>query len=200
MAKSEMTKKLEREIWKATNKTGVFGCFEVTIGFNGNERVDFLTYDTKGIWRCYEIKVSKKDFYSKSKKTFIGNYNYYVLPSVELLDQVKKDIPENVGVYVMNNLVMRAKKQPLKADENILKDSMIRSLHREFHKQYLSGDKTIIEWKDWNIKELQKEVDSFKNKYYKLVQYFRYKYGIKWMDVVEKEMKEAEKIGGKWEI
>lgn len=68
MAKSEMTKKLEREIWKATNKTGVFGCFEVTIGFNGNERVDFLTYDTKGIWRCYEIKVSKKIFTVNQKK------------------------------------------------------------------------------------------------------------------------------------
>jgi hypothetical protein len=27
---------------------GVFGCFEVTIGFHGRERVDYMTLDTKG--------------------------------------------------------------------------------------------------------------------------------------------------------
>ncbi len=80
IAKTELTLTLEREIWRATNKQGVFGCFEVTIGWFGNERVDYLTYDTKGTWRCYEIKISKTDFRSKAKNTFIGHYNYYVMP------------------------------------------------------------------------------------------------------------------------
>lgn len=45
--KTKQTKKLERKIRKATHKTGVFQCFEVTIGFKGTERVDFMM-DRKG--------------------------------------------------------------------------------------------------------------------------------------------------------
>ena len=39
---------------------GYYGCEEVTIGFanngHGNEIVDFMSMDSKGIIRCYEIK------------------------------------------------------------------------------------------------------------------------------------------------
>lgn len=48
--KTDLTLKLEREIWLATVKQGVFGCYEVTIGQYGRERVDFMTMDTKGIF------------------------------------------------------------------------------------------------------------------------------------------------------
>lgn len=91
MAKTDLTIKLEKDIYAATNKLGVFGCFEVTIGFYGKERVDYMTYDTKGIWRCYEIKVSKSDFHSKAKKTFIGHFNYYVMPRA-LYEEVRETI------------------------------------------------------------------------------------------------------------
>lgn len=57
MAKTEETLLIENSIYRETNCQGVFGCFEVTIGWFGKERVDYMTYDTKGIWRCYEIKV-----------------------------------------------------------------------------------------------------------------------------------------------
>ena len=50
--KTEETKRLEMAIWNATNKQGVFGCFEVTIGWFGKERVDYMTFDTKGDFRC----------------------------------------------------------------------------------------------------------------------------------------------------
>ena len=43
MAKTEETLKLEHYIWVSTQKTGTFGCFEVTIGFGGRERVDYMT-------------------------------------------------------------------------------------------------------------------------------------------------------------
>lgn len=59
MAKTEETKRLEQSIYKATKKQGVFGCFEVTIGWFGKERVDYLTYDTKGIWRCCQLPTTK---------------------------------------------------------------------------------------------------------------------------------------------
>ena len=71
IAKTEETLKLERNIFNTTAKKGTFPCFEVTIGYYGKERVDYITYDTSGIWRCYEVKVSKLDFYSKCKKTFV---------------------------------------------------------------------------------------------------------------------------------
>lgn len=135
MAKAEETIEIEKALYKATNKMGVFGCLEVTIGWKGNERVDYLTMDTKGVWRCYEIKVTRNDFYSKANNTFIGNYNYYVMPS-ELYDRVKKDIPNHVGVLdeYCNNL-KKPTKQELAVDEDILKNSMIRSLSREVDKK-----------------------------------------------------------------
>ena len=94
MAKTEETLRLERSIFKANKKMGVFGCFEVTIGFFGKERVDYMTYDTKGIFRCYEIKTSLSDFHSKAKKTFCGHYNYYVLTK-ELYEKVIELEEEN---------------------------------------------------------------------------------------------------------
>jgi hypothetical protein len=60
-----LTKELENNIWKTTRKQGVFGCLEVTIGWFGKERVDYITYDTNDIWRCYEIKISKSDSTAK---------------------------------------------------------------------------------------------------------------------------------------
>ena len=77
--KTAETVALEKSIRRVTRKTGVFGCYEVTIGFCGRERVDYMTYDTKGVFRCYEIKVSKADFHSAAAKSFVGHYNYYVL-------------------------------------------------------------------------------------------------------------------------
>ena len=168
ISKTKETIELERAIWSATTKQGLFGCFEVTIGWFGRERVDYLTYDTKGIWRCYEIKVSKSDFYSKANKTFIGHYNYYVLTR-ELYEQVKDDIPDHIGVYVGSICEKRAKKQELKVDENILKDSLIRSLSREYQKQFESGHPTVIEILKRRIRRLEKEKEEYQDKYLNLI-------------------------------
>lgn len=96
--KTDLTLKLEREIWLATVKQGVFGCYEVTIGQYGRERVDFMTMDTNGIFRCYEIKISKSDFHSSAAQTFCGHYNYFVMPQA-LYEQVKAEIPKDIGVF-----------------------------------------------------------------------------------------------------
>lgn len=139
MAKTTETTELERSIWSATTKLGTFSCFEVTIGIGGSERVDYMTLDTKGTWRCYEIKVSLRDFRSKAKTTFCGHYNYYVLTE-ELYEKVYAEIPAHVGVYVNGICKKKAKKQPLLVDEEILKLSMIRSLSRDTDKMMRSGD------------------------------------------------------------
>lgn len=151
---TELTKELKLGIWNFTNKQGVFGCFEVTIGWFGNERVDYMTYDTKGIWRCYEVKITKSDFRSKNHNTFIGNFNYYIMPA-ELYEQVKAEVPEGIGIYVPENCsyqsypelknVQHAARRGLAIDEQTLKNSMIRSLCREVNKQVQSGNETRIE-------------------------------------------------------
>ena len=137
--KTQLTKKLQDCLFKYTDKQGQFGCFEVTIGWFGKERVDYLTYDTNDIWKCFEIKISESDFHSKSNNTFIGNYNYYVMP-FELYNKVKDEIPNNIGVLVpeFNTLmsVKQSKKQNLKADSKILFQSMIRSMQRDNARYY----------------------------------------------------------------
>lgn len=168
IAKTELTLQLEKDIYQETNKQGTFGCFEVTIGWWGDQRVDFMTYNTKGEFRCYEIKVSKADFHSKAKKTFIGHYNYYVMPE-SLYEEVKEEIPKHVGVYtqisekigqinyVNLHLVKKPRKQELKVDEKILLNSMIRSLSRENEKFIKTCDTSYINNLKNKIDQLKRE-------------------------------------------
>lgn len=162
MTNKDLTEQLENQLWKHTKKRGTFGCFEVTIGWRGQERVDYLTYDTQGIFRCYEVKVSKADFYSSNKLSFLGHYNYFVMP-LELYQQVQADIDDFVGVYVPKAgklvSVKRAKKCELKVDKDLLKDSMIRSLYRESEKVISNRD--VLE-----IEKIRKELNQAKKKAY----------------------------------
>lgn len=187
MSKTDLTKELEKGIYDATNKTGIFGCFEVTIGFYGRERVDYVTYDTKGIWRFYEIKVSKEDFHSKAKVSFLGHFNYYVMP-VALYEEVKDEIPDYVGVFTGSAYIKRAKKQELSIDENILKDSMIRSLNREKQKFIKTCDTGYINRLTIQIEKLRKEARENCLKYRKLTtSIFELceKYSLNYMEVRE---------------
>lgn len=184
--KTEKTLSLEKAIRRATRKNGVFGCFEVTIGFFGKERVDYMTYDTKGIFRCYEIKVSKADFHSGAAKSFVGHYNYYVLTR-ELYNQVREEIPDWIGVYVGECCAKKAKKQDLSGREykirrsidgrstevstpweDMLKESMIRSLYRDSDKLLLSMDEHYIGRLKSEIDTTRRERDRERERYNKL--------------------------------
>lgn len=170
MAKTPETLQLERNIYVTTRGTGVFGCFEVTIGWYGDERVDFLTYNTKGIWRCYEIKASKSDFYSNVALTFVGHYNYFVMPK-ELYEIVKEDIPAHVGVYAEGKRsVKRASKQKLLVNERVLKDSLIRSLYRDTVKVRESENDMLINRLKRQIKKLERQKDKHEKMYDDLLQ------------------------------
>lgn len=168
MAKTEITEKLEKAISVATNKIGVFSCFEVTIGFGGNERVDYLTLDTKNIWRCYEVKASVADFRSKAKKSFVGHYNYFVMTR-ELFESVKNEIPKHIGVYVYGTCVKRAQKQDLLIEDDILKLSLIRSLSRDATKLYQSENPRVIENFKRNISRLENERNQYRNQVRELI-------------------------------
>jgi len=130
---------------------GTYLCFEVMMPLEyrtgrANERVDLLTYDTNSIWRFYELKISKSDFHSKAKKTFLGHFNYFVMP-VKLYDEVKDEIPEGIGCYVASEnscwCIKKAKRKELQIDEDKLKFSFIQSLSRQ-HAKYM----TYLKYKD----------------------------------------------------
>lgn len=102
------------------------------------EIVDLLTWEkSKDIYRCYEIKSSLADFNSGHHITFVGHFNYYIMPQ-ELYSKVQDKIPDFVGVYVKqgNYLVSikKAKKQELKVDKEILQYSLLKSLYRDVEK------------------------------------------------------------------
>ena len=143
MSKSEITLSLERNIWNSTHKLGTYGCFEVTIGWAGNERADYVTYDTKGVWRFYEIKATKADFHSRAKHSFYGHYNYFVMPA-SLYEEIKNEIPDFVGVTDGIVSFKKAKRIELSIDSDNLKDYFIRSLQREYAKDVDSKDNSLL--------------------------------------------------------
>lgn len=63
-----------------------------------------LTAEEVFEWRCYELKVSLADFRSKAKLSFIGHYNYFVLPKA-LYEKVKDQILPTIGVLVYHQFV-----------------------------------------------------------------------------------------------
>lgn len=140
MAKSKLTLDIEEAMLnRFSSDRSVFACPEVTIGWRGKSIVDMITYQHDGTVTCYEIKVSKSDFHSKSKWTFVGHKNYFVMP-IELYPLVSKDIPAYVGCWVYSKgTLMLAKKcrkvKPKKDIETIL-GSMVRSMWRELYKAY----------------------------------------------------------------
>lgn len=168
--KTQETLILENAIYAATEKMGVFGCFEVTIGWFGHERVDYMTFDTKGIWRCFELKVSKADFHSKAAVSFVGHLNYYVMP-LALYEDVKSEIPEGIGVYTLSErgrlclCEKRAKKRELAVEHEILVNSMIRSLSRDADKLHKMENPKYIESLKRDIRELEEQCKELRARY-----------------------------------
>lgn len=149
------TKEIEHIAYKHFSKIGWYGCFEVAIpraiiDKYHRERLDFLTYETNGIWRAYEIKRNKQDFYSGHAWSWIGNYNYFIMPK-ELYNEVKNDIPDGVGVWCVYESGKRRwmecekkpKKRELLCSPNDMMFSLMQGLSREYRKY-----RKILEKKD----------------------------------------------------
>lgn len=149
--KTKLTRDIECKLYYATHadERGTYGCYEVCVGNGcGQEFIDFATMDSKEIFRCYEIKASTSDFYSKSRKTFIGNFNYFVMPYKVYEDLLKDDrsagkqhirfyLNNGIGLLVYNKdtdsikCIKKAKRKEISmADKALLMHSMIRSISR----------------------------------------------------------------------
>lgn len=124
--KTKLTKEIEQNfihfLYEKKYELAVIECWLGRYGI-----VDLLSYHgelisngrgkprTRSVtWRCYEVKSSKADFYSKHKWSFIGHYNYFVMPE-ELYDIVKQDIPKGIGCYVYRDGKFKSAKKASKA-------------------------------------------------------------------------------------
>lgn len=160
MAKRAETIELENALMAKTVEFRTFGCPEVTIGWFGKRRVDFMQTNTKGLIWCYEIKVSVSDFHSKHGHNFCGHYNYYVM-TPELYEEVKDEIPEGVGVLVGKYLECKkkCKRRRLTAEQaDMMRLYLIRSLSREVKKNWKAHDGATIN-------ELERRIAYYKRLY-----------------------------------
>lgn len=161
--KSKETLDLEQAIQDRETQKRRYGCKEVTIGFpkegKGNEICDYISMDSDGILRCFEIKVSKSDLKSKAKKSFYGHYNFLVVSealAVEISDWASY-IEAPIGVMAGKNLTIIRKSKLIKlnfAEETMLKESLLRSLwwklqsfetseNTDIHKQLASENRQL---------------------------------------------------------
>ncbi|WP_324825096.1 hypothetical protein [Sinanaerobacter sp. ZZT-01] len=157
MAKRKETLEIEKALNEMCRDKRIYGCEEITIGFvnngYGDEIVDFMTMDSKGIIRCYEIKVTIQDLKSSAKKSWYGHYNYLVV-SDALLNKIgdwEKYKPNHVGLIRAYELryhgawqmvtVFNPKRQEIDQEtNNILKESIIRSMFYKMLKYKDSSD------------------------------------------------------------
>lgn len=175
MAKREETIELEQALKDDTKERYRYGCEEITIGFKhmglGNEIVDFMTMDSYGVMRCYEIKISLSDLKSKAKKSWYGNYNYLVI-SDDLYAELGKEylmeqIPSSVGILVGKELkeVSESNYIEIKQEQKqMLQESMVRSLYWKLMNSYNSTDIVYMRNLTNKVKRLQKTVDKLKNR------------------------------------
>lgn len=111
--KTPLTLKMEEALYYYCRENGDVVVEEVVMPD------DFGIVDTLGCrirneaefeWRCYELKVSKADFRSTAKLSFVGHYNYFVLPS-ELYEQVKAEIAPQIGVLLFHPYASNSKER-----------------------------------------------------------------------------------------
>lgn len=156
MSKSEKTYELEEIITLAAARPGRIGCPEVSLDDYGI--VDFISMDVSGARtiRCYELKISKSDFLSDAKKSFVGDFNYYVIPT-ELYDSVKGHVEKGVGVWVVDKhghiyVKRKAERMECKLDRSRTMGKILRALNRENLKHCEQN---------WRTRQLDKKVADF---------------------------------------
>ncbi|MDN6639836.1 MAG: hypothetical protein L0L10_03555 [Tetragenococcus sp.] len=100
--KTSLTSQMEESLYYYIRENGAVAVEEVTMP-EEQGIVDTLSCrldnEQHFEWRCYELKVTKADFRSQAKLSFIGHYNYFVLPET-LYNSVKEEIPSYVGALV----------------------------------------------------------------------------------------------------
>ncbi|WP_262315346.1 hypothetical protein [Lacticaseibacillus parakribbianus] len=155
MSKTALTLDLERTLYAYWEELGAVAVEEVTMP-DDQGIVDTLVRqqdETGTTWRCFELKVTKADFHSSAALSFVGHYNYFVLPT-KLYQQVTSEIPAGIGVMTYApytaalmaatllppaapgqlTVARKPTRQALQVPEAALCDRFIASLNREVQK------------------------------------------------------------------
>lgn len=140
------TKELEHLLYDYLWRKGWYGVYECAIPKClcrkvRRERVDMITYETSGIWRAYELKISKQDLYSDAALSWIGHYNYLVVTD-NLIEDAKKILPKDIGIYAVYEqdkkkwieLVRNPRKRELLCSHEDMQFALIQGLSREYKK------------------------------------------------------------------
>lgn len=174
--KTPLTIEMETSLYQYCIEQGGIVVEEVTMPEEHGivDTLNCLTkFDGTREWRCYELKVSKADFRSTAKLSFVGHYNYFVLPRT-LYEEVQQEIPTDIGVLVYRPYTLeeempapgtfviakKARKQKLAVTEEALTNRFMASLFREVRKakQMERGVKYFPT--DQLYKELKKRSDT----------------------------------------
>lgn len=109
MGKSKLTKEIEAWVLLLATKgnNSELICQEVSVSkfMNGGKHkfVDVMRYNRyKNEFTCYEIKVTKEDLNSKNGHNFVGDKNYYVVPSSLKKEAKEKVKGTDIGVMTYN--------------------------------------------------------------------------------------------------
>ena len=140
------TKEIESLLYNHLWRKGWYGVYECAIPKClcrkiRRERVDMLTYETNGIYRAYEIKISKSDLHSDAALSWIGNYNYLVCTE-NLIEDAKEMLPNDIGIYAVYEQgkkkwieqVRNPKKRELLCKHEDMLFALMQALSREYKK------------------------------------------------------------------
>lgn len=177
MSKTQLTLDLEKTLYAYWEDQGAVAVEEVSLPEDAGI-VDTLVLQTDGdehTWRCFELKVTKSDFHSDAKLSFVGDYNYFVLPA-KLYPQVQAEIPAHIGVMTYRafdaaalaaslvpvtvpgalTIVRPARHQELQISDSQLMAHFVSSLNREVQKAK-RVEKGLAQYSDEQLlKELRK--------------------------------------------
>ena len=155
MTRPETTKwlsELTEKLINPDNDSRIYWAREVTFDYatSNRVRVDYMKFEPlnttvsgieKGDFYCYEIKSSLEDFHSKNGHNFIGEYNYYVMPS-EVYQRVSAEIPFGVGVCPTGGSLESVKKARRMNRQRSVSEMllmMFRSANRDKLKNNMQG-------------------------------------------------------------
>ena len=160
------TKEIESLLYNHLWRKGWYGVYECAIPKClcrkiRRERVDMLTYETTGIYRAYEIKISKQDLHSDAALSWIGNYNYLVCTD-NLIEDAKEMLPKDIGIYAVYEqgkkkwveLIRNPKKRELLCKHEDMMFALMQALSREYkkyRKQKEKEDKSSSRSKKRNV-------------------------------------------------
>ena len=152
MTRPETTKwlsELTEKLINPNNDSRIYWAREITFNYatSNRVRVDYMKFEPlnttisgieKGDFCCYEVKSSVEDFHSKNGHNFIGDYNYYVMPT-EVYQKISNEIPFGIGVYCPTGGSLKSVKKARRMDRKRSVSEMLLMMFRSANRDRLKS-------------------------------------------------------------